>query len=83
MDRLTFVLDSRIHEDADKEEIKKVLSLALACCHPNPYERHSIKTALQVLTGEAEPPEAAVEKPAFMWPVLASLREFALLVEAS
>ncbi|XVF58330.1 hypothetical protein PTKIN_Ptkin07bG0057500 [Pterospermum kingtungense] len=75
MDKLSFVVDSRINEDADKEEIKKVLILALACCHPNPYERPSIKTALQVLTGEAEPPEVAVEKPAFMWPVLASLRE--------
>ena len=75
MDSLTFVVDSRINEDADKEQIKNVLMLALACCHPNPYERPSIKTVLQVLIGEAEPPEVAVEKPAFMWPVLASLRE--------
>ncbi|XVF58331.1 hypothetical protein PTKIN_Ptkin07bG0057600 [Pterospermum kingtungense] len=75
MDKLSFVVDSRINEDADKEEIKKVLMLALACCHPNPYERPSIKIALHVLTGEAEPPEVTVEKPAFMWPVLASFRE--------
>ncbi|XWS32960.1 hypothetical protein CRYUN_Cryun22dG0036100 [Craigia yunnanensis] len=75
MDRLTFVVDSRINEDADMEQIKNVLVLGLACCHPNPYERPSMKTALQVLTGEAEPPKVPVEKPAFMWPVLAPPRE--------
>ncbi|XVF16749.1 hypothetical protein REPUB_Repub10bG0059000 [Reevesia pubescens] len=75
MDRLTFVSDTRINEDADQEQIKSVLMLGLACCHPNPYERPAMKTALQVLTGEAEPPEVVVEKPAFMWPVLTPLRD--------
>ncbi|XVE83685.1 hypothetical protein DITRI_Ditri16bG0106400 [Diplodiscus trichospermus] len=75
MDKLTSVVDPRINEDADKEQIKNVLVLALACCHPNPHERPSMKTGLQVLTGETEPPEVPVEKPAFIWPVLAPSRE--------
>ncbi|OMP07816.1 hypothetical protein COLO4_07026 [Corchorus olitorius] len=75
MDSLNLVLDSRINEDADKEQIKSVLMLGLACCHPNPYERPSMKSVLKVLTGEVEPPEVAVEKPAFMWPVSVPLGE--------
>lgn len=48
MDRLNFLVDSRINGDADMEKKKKVLMLALASCHSNSYERPSVKTALQV-----------------------------------
>ncbi|KAK8586802.1 hypothetical protein V6N12_021326 [Hibiscus sabdariffa] len=75
INNLASVVDSRINEDADMEQIKNVLMLALSCCHPNPYERPPMNAALQVLSGEAEPAEVAVEKPAFMWPVFGPLRE--------
>ncbi|KAK9039429.1 hypothetical protein V6N11_014629 [Hibiscus sabdariffa] len=75
IDSLASVVDSRINEDADMEQIKNALMLALSCCHPNPYERPPMNAALRVLSGEAEPPEVAVEKPAFMWPVFGPLRE--------
>ncbi|GLT61923.1 hypothetical protein SLA2020_345930 [Shorea laevis] len=46
--------------------------LGLACCHPNPYERPLMRTALQVLTREAAAPAVPKQKPAFMWPATPS-----------
>ncbi|CAE6016986.1 unnamed protein product [Arabidopsis arenosa] len=42
----------------------------LACCHPNPNLRPSMKTVLKVLTGETSPPDVPTERPAFVWPVM-------------
>ncbi|KAK7835555.1 receptor-like protein eix1 [Quercus suber] len=47
-----------------------MLVLALACCHPNPHQRPSMRTVLQVLTGEVPPPLVPTERPAFMWPAM-------------
>lgn len=52
----------------DADQVKRTLVLGLACCHPNPHCRPSIKTALQVLLGEAVTPPIPVKKPTFMWP---------------
>lgn len=60
--------DSRLNGIFIEEEMECVLILGLACCHPNPKNRPSMKTVLQVLTGEAPPPEVPAERPAFMWP---------------
>ncbi|KAH8504934.1 hypothetical protein H0E87_012250 [Populus deltoides] len=60
--------DPRLNGIFIKEEMECVLILGLACCHPNPKNRPSMKTVLQVLTGEAPPPEVPAERPAFMWP---------------
>ena len=64
-------VDLRLNGNFDKVQAKCVLELGLACCHPNPYERPSMRTVLQVLIGEAAPPFVAFEKPAFTWPVMA------------
>ncbi|KAJ6382302.1 hypothetical protein OIU77_030869 [Salix suchowensis] len=60
--------DPRLNGIFKKEEMERVLILGLACCHPSPKSRPSMKTVLQVLTGEAPPPEVPAERPAFMWP---------------
>ncbi|KAG5252770.1 L-type lectin-domain containing receptor kinase [Salix suchowensis] len=36
---------------------------ASACCHPNPNDRPSMKTVLEVLTGEAPLPDVPAERP--------------------
>lgn len=56
-----------------EEQIECVLKLGLACCHPNPYERPSMMTVLQVLKGEANPPTVPTEMPIFMWPAMPPL----------
>ncbi|XP_045832851.1 probable L-type lectin-domain containing receptor kinase S.5 [Trifolium pratense] len=55
-----------------EEEIEIVLILGLACCHPNPNQRPSMKTVLMVLNGEVSPPNVPLERPAFVWPAMPS-----------
>ncbi|XP_010534361.1 PREDICTED: probable L-type lectin-domain containing receptor kinase S.5 [Tarenaya hassleriana] len=62
--------DPRMEGDFEEEEMKSVLVLGLACCHPNPNQRPSMKTVLKVLTGEMKPPEVPTERPAFVWPAM-------------
>ncbi|KAK2454487.1 putative L-type lectin-domain containing receptor kinase S.5 [Trifolium repens] len=71
------VVDKRINCEEDErvkweEEIEIVLVLGLACCHPNPNERPSMKTVLMVLNGEASPPIVPMERPSFVWPAMPS-----------
>ncbi|XP_034692846.1 probable L-type lectin-domain containing receptor kinase S.5 [Vitis riparia] len=70
-DRLFEVVDFRLNGDFNREQVECVLMLALACCHPNPYERPSMRTALRVITGEVDPPLIPFDKPVFMWPATA------------
>ncbi|KAK7392790.1 hypothetical protein VNO78_21238 [Psophocarpus tetragonolobus] len=64
-------VDERLKkEEIKEEEVECVLVLGLACCHPNPHQRPSMRTVLQVLNGEATPPEVPMERPAFMWPAM-------------
>ncbi|QCE05180.1 Protein kinase [Vigna unguiculata] len=72
-EKITDAVDLRLNDDFDKAEAKCVLELGLACCHPNPYERPSMRSVLLVLIGEASPPFVAAEKPAFTWPATASV----------
>ena len=69
-ERIVDVVDLHLNGDFNKEEAECVLILALACCHPNPYQRPSTKTALRVLTGEVAPPLIPKAKPSFMWPAM-------------
>ncbi|KAL1196900.1 putative L-type lectin-domain containing receptor kinase S.5 [Cardamine amara subsp. amara] len=62
--------DPRMESVFNEEEMKSILLLGLACCHPNPNERPSTKTVLKVLTGETSPPDVPTERPAFVWPVM-------------
>ncbi|XP_045805975.1 probable L-type lectin-domain containing receptor kinase S.5 [Trifolium pratense] len=73
------VVDKRIDYEENEverakweEEVKIVLVLGLACCHPNPNERPSMKTVLMVLNGEASPPIVPNERPSFVWPAMPS-----------
>ena len=76
MERITGVIDTKLKENYDAEQTEIVLMLGLACCHPNPYQRPYMKKVLQVLSGEAPLPKVPAEKPAFMWPAMAtSVRE--------
>ncbi|OMO63680.1 hypothetical protein CCACVL1_22356 [Corchorus capsularis] len=68
MEKITDVIDPRLNKEFDEDQARCILILGLACCHPNPSERPSIRTALQVLTGEVDAPVVPTEKPAFMWP---------------
>ncbi|ESQ40602.1 hypothetical protein EUTSA_v10012919mg [Eutrema salsugineum] len=62
--------DPRMASLFDEEEMKSVLLLGLACCHPNPNQRPSMKTVLKVVTGETSPPDVPTERPAFVWPAM-------------
>ena len=76
LERILEVMDMRLSGNFDRDQAESVLKLGLACCHPNPYQRPSMRTALQVFTGEVAPPPIPNEKPAFVWPATAlSLRE--------
>ncbi|XP_061356240.1 probable L-type lectin-domain containing receptor kinase S.5 [Gastrolobium bilobum] len=57
-------------EEIKEEEVESVLVLGLACCHPNPHQRPSMRTVLQVLNGETPPPMVPKERPAFVWPAM-------------
>ncbi|PON45319.1 GPCR kinase [Trema orientale] len=61
-------VDSRLNEEFEDDEVGCILVLGLACCHPNPHERPSMRTILKVLVGEEDPPMVPVEVPAFVWP---------------
>ncbi|XVE75728.1 hypothetical protein DITRI_Ditri12bG0115900 [Diplodiscus trichospermus] len=68
--RITDAADSRMDGNFVEQEVERVLILGLACCHPNPHYRPSMRTVLQVLSGEADPPEVAQERPSFVWPAM-------------
>ncbi|GMJ02295.1 L-type lectin receptor kinase S.5 [Hibiscus trionum] len=68
--RITDAVDSNLEGDFVEKEVECALILGLACCHPNPHFRPSMKNVLAVLTGEAEPPQVPLERPSFVWPAL-------------
>lgn len=67
---ITDAVDKRLKGQFEEKEMEYVLILGLSCCHPNPNKRPSMKIVLQVLNGEADPPEVPTQRPAFMWPAL-------------
>ncbi|CAM0903177.1 unnamed protein product [Alopecurus aequalis] len=52
----------------EQAQVDCAVRLALACCHPNPRERPSMRVAVQVLIDGAQAPEPPLNKPAFVWP---------------
>ncbi|XVF07377.1 hypothetical protein REPUB_Repub06bG0133400 [Reevesia pubescens] len=68
--RISDAADSRMDGNFVEKEVECVLILGLACCHPNPHYRPSMRTVLQVLSGEADPPEVPQERPSFVWPAM-------------
>lgn len=72
-DNIIGALDRRITnkgEEVKEEEVENVLFLGLACCHPNPHQRPSMRVVLQVLNGEVSPPMVPKDRPAFVWPAM-------------
>ncbi|KAM0849252.1 hypothetical protein ACQ4PT_053841 [Festuca glaucescens] len=62
----------------DDEQVDAAVRLALACCHPNPRYRPSMKKAVQVLIGGAPAPIPPPERPAFVWPLSGTQQEIEL-----
>ena len=62
----------------DEEQVDVAVRLALACCHPNPMCRPSMKKAVQVLIGGAPAPIPPPERPAFVWPPSGGQQEIEL-----
>ncbi|KAM0827169.1 hypothetical protein ACQ4PT_068369 [Festuca glaucescens] len=60
------------------EQVDAAVRLALACCHPNPRYRPSMKKAVQVLIGGAPAPIPPPERPAFVWPLSGTQQEIEL-----
>ncbi|KAL8162276.1 hypothetical protein V2J09_013765 [Rumex salicifolius] len=73
LDMICSAVDPKLKENYNVDEVECLLLVGLACCHPNPYTRPSIRSALQALMGEALPPLVPYEKPAFVWPTSAPL----------
>ncbi|XP_038719327.1 probable L-type lectin-domain containing receptor kinase S.5 [Tripterygium wilfordii] len=63
-------VDPKLEEEYEVEEVERMLVLGLGCCHPNPHHRPSMKTVLQVLKGEAAPPNMPTNRPLFVWPAM-------------
>ncbi|XVE61269.1 hypothetical protein DITRI_Ditri06bG0026200 [Diplodiscus trichospermus] len=68
--RIIEAADSRMEGNFVEKEVECVLILGLGCCHPNPHYRPSMRAVLQVLSGEADPPETPQERPSFVWPAM-------------
>ncbi|KAM5571924.1 L-type lectin-domain containing receptor kinase S.1 [Rosa sericea] len=60
--RVREAADQRIKGEYDEEEMEVVLKLGLACCHPDPQRRPSMKEIAAILVGEtvSEPAPAAL-----------------------
>ncbi|CAL4963163.1 unnamed protein product [Urochloa decumbens] len=71
--------DAALGGELDPAQADRAVRLALACCHPNPRERPSMRAAVQVLVGGAEAPEPPLQKPAFVWPPGGDAQEMELL----
>ncbi|KAM7263158.1 hypothetical protein ACFE04_000841 [Oxalis oulophora] len=69
-DRLLDAADQKLEGGFVEEAMASVLLLGLACCHPNPHYRPSMKNVLQVLIGEVPAPLVPAEKPSFVWPAV-------------
>ncbi|KAF3442650.1 hypothetical protein FNV43_RR16566 [Rhamnella rubrinervis] len=73
--RILEAVDNRLEVVSEEEMVREVI-LGLACCHPNPHERPTMRTVLKVLTGEAKPPMVSTEVPAFVWPPMPSFSDY-------
>ncbi|KAL9399732.1 hypothetical protein Peur_008693 [Populus x canadensis] len=71
MGRLLDAADHKLNGEFAKDGLECLLLLGVACCHPNPHQRPSMRTVLQVLSGEAAP-LVPPESPAIIWPALPS-----------
>ncbi|KAK6943772.1 Legume lectin domain [Dillenia turbinata] len=54
--RLLVAADPRLGSEFDEGEMRRVLLVGLACCHPDPLARPIMRNVVQMLVGEAEVP---------------------------
>ncbi|GKV05666.1 hypothetical protein SLEP1_g17653 [Rubroshorea leprosula] len=61
--RLLTAADPRLEGQFDEAEMRKVLTVGLACSHPDPMARPTMRGVVQMLVGEAEVPIVPRTKP--------------------
>lgn len=61
--RLLEAADRRLHHMFNDEEMKRVLIVGLACCHPHPDARLNIQEAMDVLLGSSQLPSLPSSMP--------------------
>nr|GMC91273.1 L-type lectin-domain containing receptor kinase VIII.1-like [Ipomoea batatas] len=61
--RLLSAADSRLNGEFEEGEMRRVLLVGLACSHPDPMARPSMRGVVQMLVGEAEVPLVPRAKP--------------------
>lgn len=61
--RLLVAADPRLGGEFDEGEMRKVLLVGLACSHPDPMARPTMRGVVQMLVGEAEVPIVPRAKP--------------------
>jgi serine/threonine protein kinase len=61
--RLLAAADARLAGEFDEGEMRKILLVGLACSHPDPLARPTMRGVVQMLMGEAEVPIVPTTKP--------------------
>ncbi|KAL0375105.1 UNVERIFIED_CONTAM: L-type lectin-domain containing receptor kinase VIII.1 [Sesamum radiatum] len=61
--RLMVAADPRLGNEFDEAEMRRVLLVGLACSHPDPMARPTMRCVVQMLVGEAEVPIVPRTKP--------------------
>ncbi|WRX24447.1 Protein kinase domain - like 10 [Theobroma cacao] len=61
--RLLTAADARLEDQFDEAEMRRVLLVGLACSHPDPLARPTMRSVVQMLVGEAEVPIVPRAKP--------------------
>ncbi|KAK4834283.1 hypothetical protein QYF36_020235 [Acer negundo] len=61
--RLLTAADSRLEEQFDESEMRRLLLVGLACSNPDPLARPTMRCVVQMLVGEAEVPIVPRTKP--------------------
>ncbi|KDP29095.1 hypothetical protein JCGZ_16484 [Jatropha curcas] len=61
--RLLMAADSRLEGEFDENEMRRILLVGLACSHPDPLARPTMRNVVQMLVGEAEVPIVPRAKP--------------------
>ncbi|GAB2235743.1 hypothetical protein Droror1_Dr00026184 [Drosera rotundifolia] len=64
--RLQMAADPRLKGEFDEGEMTRVLLVGLACSHPDPLVRPSMRAVIRMLVGEAEVPVVPRAKPTSM-----------------
>ncbi|CAN1775743.1 L-type lectin-domain containing receptor kinase VIII.1 [Linum perenne] len=62
--RLLTAADPRLEGEFEEGEMRRVLLVGLACSHPDPLARPTMRTVVQMLVGEADVPVVPTARPA-------------------